>query len=155
MPLVSIVMGSESDRPYLEGAVGILTQFGVEHEVRVHSAHRTPDATRQFALAARGRGVEVIIAAAGYAAHLPGVISGWTAVPVIGVPLPSSDLNGLDSLYAIVQMPPGVPVATMGIGNAGARNAALFAVQMLAIRDPELRRKYEDYKAGLAAGQMR
>lgn len=155
MPLVSIVMGSESDRPYLEGAVGILTQFGVEHEVRVHSAHRTPDATRQFALAARGRGVEVIIAAAGYAAHLPGVISGWTPVPVIGVPLPSSDLNGVDSLYAIVQMPPGVPVATMGIGNAGARNAALFAVQMLAIRDPELRRKYEEYKSGLAAGQMR
>jgi 5-(carboxyamino)imidazole ribonucleotide mutase len=150
MPRVAIVIGSESDRPYLEGAVEVLTQFGVEHEVRVHSAHRTPEVARQFALQARSRGVEVIIAAAGYAAHLPGVLAGWTPVPVIGVPLPTSDLKGLDSLYAIVQMPPGVPVATMGIGRAGARNAALFAAQMLAIADPELRRKYEEYKQQLA-----
>ena len=150
MPQVAIVIGSTSDESYLEDARALLTEFGVEYEFRAVSAHRNPDATREFATTARDRGIEVIIAAAGMAAHLPGVVASLTTLPVIGVPLPGSELRGLDSLYAIVQMPAGVPVACMAVGSHGARNAALFAVQILSLKDERLRDAFTDYKAGLA-----
>lgn len=150
MPQVAIVIGSPSDESYLEDARALLTEFGVEYEFRAVSAHRNPDATREFATTARDRGVEVIIAAAGMAAHLPGVVASLTTLPVIGVPLPGSELRGLDSLYAIVQMPAGVPVACMAVGSHGARNAALFAVQILSLQDERLRDAFAEYKANLA-----
>lgn len=150
MPQVAIVIGSPSDESYLEDARALLTEFGVEYEFRAVSAHRNPDATREFATTARDRGVEVIIAAAGMAAHLPGVVASLTTLPVIGVPLPGSELRGLDSLYAIVQMPAGVPVACMAVGSHGARNAALFAVQILSLQDKRLRDAFAAYKANLA-----
>ncbi|MDE2992611.1 MAG: 5-(carboxyamino)imidazole ribonucleotide mutase [Chloroflexota bacterium] len=150
MPRVAIVIGSPSDESYLEDARALLTEFGVEYEFRAVSAHRNPDATREFATTARDRGVEVIIAAAGMAAHLPGVVASLTTLPVIGVPLPGSELRGLDSLYAIVQMPAGVPVACMAVGSHGARNAALFAVQILSLQDERLRDAFAEYKANLA-----
>ena len=150
MPQVAIVIGSTSDESYLEDARALLTEFGVEYEFRAVSAHRNPDATREFATTARDRGVEVIIAAAGMAAHLPGVVASLTTLPVIGVPLPGSELRGLDSLYAIVQMPAGVPVACMAVGSHGARNAALFAVQILSLKDERLRDAFAEYKANLA-----
>ena len=150
MPQVAIVIGSPSDESYLEDARALLTEFGVEYEFRAVSAHRNPDATREFATTARDRGVEVIIAAAGMAAHLPGVVASLTTLPVIGVPLPGSELRGLDSLYAIVQMPAGVPVACMAVGSHGARNAALFAVQILSLQDKRLRDAFAEYKANLA-----
>ena len=150
MPQVAIVIGSTSDESYLEDARALLTEFGVEYEFRAVSAHRNPDATREFATTARDRGIEVIIAAAGMAAHLPGVVASLTTLPVIGVPLPGSELRGLDSLYAIVQMPAGVPVACMAVGSHGARNAALFAVQILSLKDERLRDAFAEYKANLA-----
>jgi 5-(carboxyamino)imidazole ribonucleotide mutase len=150
MPQIAIVIGSTSDESYLEDARALLTEFGVEYEFRVISAHRNPDATHEFATTARDRGIEVIIAAAGMAAHLPGVVASLTTLPVIGVPLPGSELRGLDSLYAIVQMPAGVPVACMAVGSHGARNAALFAVQILSLKDERLRDAFAEYKAGLA-----
>lgn len=150
MPQVAIVIGSPSDESYLEDARALLTEFGVEYEFRAVSAHRNPDATREFATTARDRGIEVIIAAAGMAAHLPGVVASLTTLPVIGVPLPGSELRGLDSLYAIVQMPAGVPVACMAVGSHGARNAALFAVQILSLKDERLRDAFAEYKANLA-----
>ena len=150
MPQVAIVIGSPSDESYLEDARALLTEFGVEYEFRAVSAHRNPDATREFATTARDRGIEVIIAAAGMAAHLPGVVASLTTLPVIGVPLPGSELRGLDSLYAIVQMPAGVPVACMAVGSHGARNAALFAVQILSLQDERLREAFAEYKANLA-----
>ena len=150
MPQVAIVIGSPSDESYLEDARALLTEFGVEYEFRAVSAHRNPDATREFATTARDRGIEVIIAAAGMAAHLPGVVASLTTLPVIGVPLPGSELRGLDSLYAIVQMPAGVPVACMAVGSHGARNAALFAVQILSLQDERLRDAFAEYKANLA-----
>ncbi len=150
MPQVAIVIGSPTDESYLEDARALLTEFGVEYEFRAVSAHRNPDATREFATTARDRGVEVIIAAAGMAAHLPGVVASLTTLPVIGVPLPGSELRGLDSLYAIVQMPAGVPVACMAVGSHGARNAALFAVQILSLQDERLRDAFAEYKANLA-----
>lgn len=150
MPQVAIVIGSPSDESYLEDARALLTEFGVEYEFRAVSAHRNPNATREFATTARDRGVEVIIAAAGMAAHLPGVVASLTTLPVIGVPLPGSELRGLDSLYAIVQMPAGVPVACMAVGSHGARNAALFAVQILSLQDERLRDAFAAYKANLA-----
>jgi 5-(carboxyamino)imidazole ribonucleotide mutase len=150
MPQIAIVIGSTSDESYLEDARALLTEFGVEYEFRAVSAHRNPDATREFATTARDRGIEVIIAAAGMAAHLPGVVASLTTLPVIGVPLPGSELRGLDSLYAIVQMPAGVPVACMAVGSHGARNAALFAVQILSLKDERLRDAFAEYKAGLA-----
>ena len=125
MPLVGVVMGSKSDEAVVGEASEVLDQMGVEHEVVVASAHRTPDKVRDYALSARERGVEVIIAAAGGSAGLPGVLASWTTLPIIGVPLASSDLNGVDSLYAIAQMPPGIPVACVAIGSWGARNAGL------------------------------
>lgn len=137
-PLVAVVMGSASDWPTMSKAVEVLEQFGVAHEARVVSAHRMPDEMFSFAAGARDRGVRAIIAGAGGAAHLPGMLAAKTTVPVLGVPVASRHLGGQDSLYSIVQMPRGVPVATFAIGEAGAANAALFAVAMLALGDPQL-----------------
>lgn len=137
-PLVGIVMGSDSDWPVLQAAAKIFDEFGVPYEARVVSAHRTPDLLFDYALAARARGLRAIIAGAGGAAHLPGMLAAKTTVPVLGVPVPSKHLQGLDSLLSIVQMPRGVPVATFAIGEAGAANAALFAVALLASGEPAL-----------------
>lgn len=150
MPLVTVVMGSKSDMPYMQTAVDILADLGIEHEVLIVSAHRNPERVRELGLNLRQRGIEVVIAGAGAAAHLPGVIAAWTTVPVIGVPLPTSDLDGLDSLYSIVQMPAGIPVATMAIGKAGAANAAYLAAQMLGIKFEHIRQAYERHRAQLA-----
>ena len=133
---VGIIMGSSSDLPVMDAAAGVLTEFGVPHEVRVVSAHRSPRRMFDYATTARGRGLKVIIAGAGGAAHLPGMVASLTTLPVIGVPVPSEHLRGVDSLHSIVQMPGGVPVATMAIG--GARNAGLMAVRMLALSDDAL-----------------
>jgi len=147
-PLVGIVMGSDSDLPVMKGAVDILRQFGIGCEVIISSAHRVPDKTAQYAKTAEERGLEVIIAAAGMAAHLPGVIAAFTTLPVIGVPIQSGALAGTDALYAIVQMPPGIPVATMAIN--GAKNAGIFAAQILSVKYPEVRQKLRAYKQQLA-----
>jgi len=146
MPLVGVVMGSKSDSELMEVTPKILTELGVDHEVNVISCHRTPEKARQYALSARERGLEVIIAAAGYAAHLPGVLAGWCTLPVIGVPLPGSALNGVDSLYSIVQMPGGIPVACMAIGSAGAKNAAYLAAEILGLKYDSIREAYENYR---------
>ena len=137
-PLVSIVMGSDSDWRVLQHAVTVLNDFNIAHEVQVVSAHRTPDLMYQFAEEAAGRGIKCIIAGAGGAAHLPGMIAAKTTVPVLGVPVDSKHLQGLDSLLSIVQMPKGIPVASFAIGDAGATNAGLFAVALLAMHDVEL-----------------
>lgn len=134
-PLVAIVMGSESDMAIMDEAVKMLKQFSLAHEVRIISAHRAPERVRDFALGAEAHGLKVIIAAAGKAAHLAGVVASMTPLPVIGVPMTTSDLGGLDSLLSMVQMPGGVPVATVAIGKAGAKNAALLALQILAVAD--------------------
>jgi len=149
--LVGIVMGSASDWPSLEPAAALLTEWGIGVEVSVASAHRSPHRAQAYAREATDRGLKVIIAAAGAAAHLAGVLAAETTLPVIGVPLPSSSLQGLDSLLSTVQMPAGVPVATMALGPAGARNAALFAVQILALSDPGLQEKLKDHKIDLEA----
>ena len=149
-PLVSIVMGSDSDLPTKEEAVKILEAFEVEYELTISSAHRAPERTRRYAQEATKRGVKVIIAGAGGAAHLAGMIAAETTLPVVGVPIDSSSLKGLDALLSTVQMPGGVPVATMAIGRAGARNGAILAVQILALSDPVLFEKLERYKASLA-----
>ena len=145
---VGIVMGSDSDLPVMKGAADILKQFGIGYEVVISSAHRVPDKTAQYAKSAEERGLEVIIAGAGMAAHLPGVIAAFTTLPVIGVPLQSEALAGTDALYAIVQMPPGIPVATMAVN--GAKNAGIFAAQILATKDPKIRAKLKAYKQQLA-----
>ncbi|WP_313343777.1 5-(carboxyamino)imidazole ribonucleotide mutase [Sedimentibacter sp.] len=149
---VAIIMGSDSDFPVVEKGYKILKEFGVETEVRVISAHRTPDEAISFAQNADVNGYEVIIAAAGKAAHLPGVLAGCTSLPVIGVPIKSSDLEGMDALLAIVQMPPGVPVATVAIN--GAENAALLAIQILSVKYEELRIKFNAYKKQMAEKVM-
>jgi 5-(carboxyamino)imidazole ribonucleotide mutase len=146
-PLVGVVMGSSSDWDTLSHAVHILTQFGIPHETQVVSAHRMPDDMFRYAEAAADRGLRAIIAGAGGAAHLPGMLAAKTIVPVLGVPVASKHLQGLDSLYSIVQMPKGVPVATFAIGAAGAANAALFAVALLAADNPGLARQLEDFRA--------
>ena len=140
-PLVAILMGSKSDLDTLAPAREILTEFGIAHDVKVLSAHRTPDALFAFVEAAEPRGIEVFIAAAGGAAHLPGVIAAKTTLPVLGVPIAATSLLGLDALLAIVQMPKGIPVATFAIGKPGAGNAALFAIALMAAKRPELRAK--------------
>ena len=149
MPLVGIIMGSKSDEGVVGEAAEVLEQLGVEHEVVVASAHRTPDKVRDYGQSARERGIEVLIAAAGGSAGLPGVLASWTTLPVIGVPLTSSDLNGVDSLYAIAQMPPGIPVACVAIGSWGARNAAFLAAQILGNKHDDIRQAYDDYREGL------
>ena len=145
---VGIVMGSDSDWPVMEGAATALKEFGVEHEVRVVSAHRTPRDMLDWAAAAAGRGLRVVIAGAGGAAHLPGMVASVTPLPVIGVPVALKHLDGMDSLLSIVQMPAGVPVATVSIG--GARNAGLLAVRILAVSDEPLRTRMEQFQAALA-----
>ena len=147
-PVVGIVGGSRSDFPTLETAVGVLDELGVRSELKVVSAHRTPDRLFRYAEEAAGRGIKVIIAGAGGAAHLPGMVASKTALPVIGVPIPTEHLGGLDSLLSIVQMPGGVPVATVAVGNA--RNAGLLAVRILATSDEKLRAAMEHYQADLA-----
>ena len=146
-PLIGVLMGSSSDWDTMEHAVQILQRFGVAHEARVVSAHRMPDELFAYAQAAQGRGLQAIIAGAGGAAHLPGMLAAKTTVPVLGVPVASRHLQGVDSLHSIVQMPKGIPVATFAIGNAGAANAALFAVAMLALHDAALARALQDFRS--------
>ncbi len=148
-PLVGVIMGSDSDLSVMQGAVDVLADFGVAHEVRIVSAHRTPDWLVEYARDARPRGLRVVIAGAGGAAHLPGMTASMTTLPVIGVPVPLERLDGLDSLLSIVQMPRGVPVATVAIGNAA--NAGLLAVRILATTDDTLRGRLERFQADLAA----
>lgn len=150
MPLVGVAMGSKTDAEAMQPALETLKQLGIEYEVRVLSAHRNPDAVREYSLKAKGRGIEVIIAGAGGAAHLPGVIASWTTLPVIGIPLPTSELRGIDALFSVVQMPAGVPVACMAIGPAGARNAALLAAQILGLKHEGIREAYETYRGKLS-----
>jgi 5-(carboxyamino)imidazole ribonucleotide mutase len=140
-PLVGIIMGSKSDWETMQAAADVLTQFGVPHECRIVSAHRTPDWMCQYSKEAEGRGLAVIIAGAGGAAHLPGMVASQTVLPVLGVPVQSKALSGLDSLLSIVQMPGGIPVGTLAIGQAGAKNAALLAVRILATTRPDVRQK--------------
>lgn len=145
-PLVAVIMGSSSDWKTMKVAAEVLEEFGVPHEIKVVSAHRTPDLLFEFAKSAESRGLEVIIAGAGGAAHLPGMCASQTVLPVLGVPVKSKALKGLDSLLSIVQMPAGVPVGTLAIGEAGARNAALLAISILAISRPELREKLRKFR---------
>ena len=150
-PLVGIVMGSDSDWPLVQKACETLDGFGVPYETRVISAHRTPEVAIDYSKTAEERGLKVIIAAAGGAAHLGGVLAAATVLPVIGIPMPGGALNGLDALYATVQMPSGVPVATVACGSAGPANAALLAVQILGGSDAALRSKFREFKEGLKA----
>jgi 5-(carboxyamino)imidazole ribonucleotide mutase len=151
-PLVGVVMGSKTDEALMQPAMDMLRELGIPHEVSVLSAHRTPEKTRDYARSARERGIEVIIAGAGGAAHLPGVIASWTTIPVIGVPLPTSDLKGIDALLSILQMPGGVPVACVAVGSAGAKNAALLASQILGLKHEKARKAYEEHRRKLAEG---
>ena len=150
MALVGIVMGSDSDMPVMEKAGAVLDRFGVPFEIEAMSAHRKPQRVTEYASSAEARGLKVIIAGAGLAAHLPGVVAAHTTLPVIGVPLYNDALGGADALYSCVQMPPGVPVATVAVG--GSKNAAVLAVQMIATGDEDLRKKLREYKEELAAG---
>jgi 5-(carboxyamino)imidazole ribonucleotide mutase len=146
-PLVAVIMGSKSDWETMRHAVAILTEFGVPHEQRIVSAHRTPMLMAEYASSAESRGIAVIIAGAGGAAHLPGMVAAHTILPVLGVPVESHALKGMDSLLSIVQMPGGIPVGTLAIGPAGAKNAALLAISILANQRPELRDKLRQYRA--------
>jgi len=148
-PVVGIVMGSDSDLPVMQEVVKVLKQFEVSYEIGVYSAHRSPHRTAEYVRSARDRGLKIIIAGAGGAAHLAGVTAAETTLPVIGVPIDSSPLSGFDSLLATVQMPPGVPVATMGVGKSGATNAGIFAIEVLALSDENLAKRLVDYKAQL------
>lgn len=152
-PWVSVLMGSKSDREVMKNCLALLNEFGIPYEVKVLSAHRMAEATSNYARELKSRGIKVVIAGAGGAAHLPGVVAAYTTLPIIGVPLNSS-LQGLDSLYSIVQMPSGVPVACMALGAAGAKNAAVLAAQILALSSPEIEKKLKDYKVKLAHGSF-
>lgn len=149
MSLVGIVMGSKSDKPLMQPALDILGELGIDYEVSIISAHRTPEKAREYGQGAREKGFEVIIAGAGWAAHLPGVIASWTTLPVIGVPLATSQLKGVDAIYSVVQMPAGVPVACVAID--GAKNAALLAAAILGLKHEDIRQAYEGYRQRLAA----
>ena len=149
MPLVGVIMGSASDEPVVQETVAALEQMEIDYEVRVMSAHRTPERVQEYALQARDRGIEVLIAAAGGSAALGGVLASWTTLPVIGIPLASSELNGMDSLMATAQMPPGIPVACMAVGSWGARNAAYFAAEILGLKYEKIREAYEGYRQQL------
>jgi 5-(carboxyamino)imidazole ribonucleotide mutase len=151
-PLVGIIMGSQSDWPTLRHAAEMLQRLGVSHEARIVSAHRTPDRLRDYACSARQRGLKVVIAGAGGAAHLPGMCAAWTSLPVLGVPVESAALKGMDSLLSIVQMPPGVPVGTLAIGRSGAVNAALLAASILATSDPDLAMRLDTLRTEQTAG---
>jgi 5-(carboxyamino)imidazole ribonucleotide mutase len=150
MPSVGVIIGSKTDEALIQPALDMLKQLGIDYEFSILSAHRNPEKVREYGSKASERGIEVIIAAAGAAAHLPGAVAGWTTLPVIGVPLPTSELKGIDSLYSIVQMPAGVPVACVGIGSAGAKNAALLAAQILGAKHKDIKDAYEAYKRKLA-----
>ena len=145
-PLVGIIMGSDSDLPIMQETAKVLKQFEIPYEIGVYSAHRSPHRTLEYVKSARQRGLKVIIAGAGSSAHLAGVTAAETTLPIIGIPIDSSPLSGLDALLSTVQMPPGVPVATMGVGKSGATNAGIFAVQILAVNDEKLARKLAEYK---------
>jgi 5-(carboxyamino)imidazole ribonucleotide mutase len=145
-PLVGVVMGSKSDSDIMQATLDVLKSLEIEHEVNVISAHRTPEKAKEYAQSARERGIEVIIAAAGMAAHLPGVLASWTTLPVIGVPMASGELKGVDALYSIVQMPAGIPVACMAIGSPGAKNAAHLAAEILGLKHDKIKRAYEKYR---------
>ncbi|OUL26996.1 5-(carboxyamino)imidazole ribonucleotide mutase [Nostoc sp. 106C] len=151
-PLVGIIMGSDSDLPTMKDAIAVCDEFGIEREVAIVSAHRTPERMVQYAQQAHQRSIKVIIAGAGGAAHLPGMVASLTPLPVIGVPVATRNLQGVDSLYSIVQMPAGIPVATVAIGNA--KNAGLLAVQILATHQPELLEKVQQYRQTLAESVM-
>jgi 5-(carboxyamino)imidazole ribonucleotide mutase len=147
-PIIGIIMGSDSDNPTMQQAAEVCREFGVPFEIRVVSAHRTPDVMAEYAKTAKSRGIKVIIAGAGGAAHLPGMTASFTTLPVIGVPIQTKTLNGVDSLHSIVQMPPGVPVATVAIG--GGKNAGLLAIQILALSDEKLSNQLDEYKLQIA-----
>ena len=149
MPLVGVVMGSASDKELVQNTVDVLDQMGIENEVIVATAHRTPEKVAEYGKTARDRGIEVIIAAAGGSAGLPGVLASWTTLPIIGVPLPSSDLGGIDSLHAIAQMPPGIPVACVAVGSWGARNSAFLAAQILGLHHEKIRQAYDQYRENM------
>ena len=149
MPLVAVVIGSKSDTEAVQPTLDVLKELGIDYEVDIISAHRTPEKARQYGQAARSRGIEVIIAAAGGAAHLPGVLASWTTLPVIGVPLATSELKVIDALYSIVQMPAGIPVASVAIGTAGAKNAAYLAAEILGLKYEKIGKAYEKYRKGL------
>ncbi|ADV80921.1 5-(carboxyamino)imidazole ribonucleotide mutase [Terriglobus saanensis] len=153
-PLIGVVMGSSSDYAVMRETVALLEEFGVPHEAKVVSAHRTPDLLFQYAASARGRGLKVIIAGAGGAAHLPGMLAAKTIIPVLGVPVPATALQGMDALLSIVQMPKGVPVGTMAIGRSGAANAALLAIAMLAVEDAALGDKLQAWRDARAEQVM-
>jgi 5-(carboxyamino)imidazole ribonucleotide mutase len=150
LPDVGVIVGSKTDLPLMESCTTQLQAFGIEHEVKVLSAHRDPAGVMEWATTAASRGIKVIIAAAGGAAHLPGVVAAWSDLPVIGVPVPTEHLGGEDSLFSIVQMPAGIPVATVAIGIAGAKNAAWLAVRILALQDEKLAAKHHEMRNGLA-----
>jgi len=154
-PLVSVVMGSKSDFSIMQKCMEALDKFGIKYEVRVLSAHRTPEKTATFAKELEKRGVKVVIAGAGGAAHLAGTIASYTTLPVIGVPLPTSHLKGIDALYSTVQMPPGVPVACMALGEWGASNAAIFTLQILSLLDDFFKEKLKDYKKELSSQEVK
>ncbi len=150
MPVVGTILGTKSDLPLLESCVKVLDDLGLRHELKVCSAHRNPRGVMEWATGARQRGLKVVIAAAGGAAHLPGVVAAWTDLPVIGVPVPTQHLGGLDSLYSIVQMPAGVPVATVAIGEAGAKNAAWLAARIIGLEDKSVESTHAEKRAALA-----
>jgi len=150
MPLVAVVMGSKSDAASMQPTLDTLDALGIDYEVKVMSAHRNPERVRQYGLAAHSNGIEVIIAAAGGAAHLPGVLASWTSLPVIGVPLSVNELKGVDALYSMSQMPSGIPVATVAIGDAGAKNSALLAAEILGLKYDNIRQAYENYRQQIA-----
>ena len=149
-PVVGVILGSKSDLPLMESCVKVLDDLGLTHELKVCSAHRNPRGVMEWASSARNRGLKVVIAAAGGAAHLPGVVAAWTDLPVIGVPVPTQHLGGVDSLYSIVQMPAGIPVATVAIGEAGAKNAAWLAARILGLNDEAIERRHAEKRAALA-----
>jgi len=149
-PVVGVILGSKSDLPLMESFVKVLEELGIEHELKICSAHRNPRGVMEWASSARERGLKVLIAAAGGAAHLPGVVAAWSDLPVIGVPVPTQHLGGVDSLYSIVQMPAGIPVATVAIGEGGAKNAAWFAARILGLGDDAVERRHAEKRAALA-----
>ena len=150
MPDVGVILGSKTDLPLMESCITQLDAFGIQHDLRVISAHRDPEGVREWASTAASRGIKVVIAAAGGAAHLPGVVAAWTDLPVIGVPVPTEHLGGEDSLFSIVQMPAGIPVATVAIGVAGAKNAAWLAARILGLSDADLAAKHHEMRQALA-----
>ena len=150
MILVAVVIASKTDEPLIQPTLEILRQLKIDHELLIMSAHRNPEKVRDFGKRSREQGIELIIAGAGAAAHLPGVLASWTTLPVIGIPLPTSELKGIDSLYSMIQMPSGVPVACVGVGSSGAKNAAILAAQMLGLKHENIRDAYQKFKEQLA-----